>query len=664
MIKEPFNLIYFLFGFVCLMEASVADEVERLLRAEGVLVSSSGARLAAENELTLGLREVTKYRRNLVSAEKRFEDFKKAQSALNLQITRINQQSAKLNSQLANVRDVATNNRLVGAINTINAQLRLAYQRQEKLSDQESSVHAEVSDARDELISHATKMRSLADVISARYIRPTAEVVALLKNYNATHQTDIKLEASSVFNANLRKIELIESNISSNNISLRREGNTYWARVRVNGGDPVEMIVDSGASLVTLPYKTAIDLGLKPGPQDPEIRMIIADGRVISGYQMIIKELRLGEFVANDVECAVLSPDAVNAEPLLGMSFLGNFKFEMDAGKSSLSITQYGEGSSNRTGSSHNASIDSIDQGFELNRPGWRLAPTVRGLHIWSDRSYEIVSLPPELRNSLTIVMPYEKGDWLKEGDLIASNAGTFFIAVTKQSVTNRRGRKKTYLWTSDDTINAYIKDGWRIIEPMVVSPPDATTNEWILFAKEIAAGTVVIDPPAKLDQRRFYMVKSANAPSSRPLSDKFKISHNRWSLQETAVGSHLLAERTYSIMAVPDELQHSTMLIRGPDDMKGWINGEVIATKPGTFYVAILSSRFDPGKKDRTYLLSQDQIDGFLASGWKEIDGFKTTSWEKADWHWKVFSKEIATGPVTLLPPVAIDENYIFFFK
>ena len=102
-------------------------------------VSSSSAMLIAESELTLGIGEVTNLLRAIVSAEKRYDDFLKAKELLHRQITSLNQRSNLLNSQLANVRDVATNNRLVGAINTVDGQLRLAYQKLERLSEQEGT---------------------------------------------------------------------------------------------------------------------------------------------------------------------------------------------------------------------------------------------------------------------------------------------------------------------------------------------------------------------------------------------------------------------------------------------------------------------------------------------------------------------------------------------
>ena len=55
---------------------------------------------------------------------------------------------------------------------------------------------------------------------------------------------------------------------------------------------------------------------------------------------MTIPSVRVGKFTAENVECAVLGADAISAELLLGMSFLGNFKFEINAQKGTLTMVK------------------------------------------------------------------------------------------------------------------------------------------------------------------------------------------------------------------------------------------------------------------------------------------------------------------------------------
>jgi aspartyl protease family protein len=57
-----------------------------------------------------------------------------------------------------------------------------------------------------------------------------------------------------------------------------------------------------------------------------------------------LASVRVGKFTAENVECVVLGEQAINAPPLLGMSFLGQFKFELDAAQSLLKLVKVDSG--------------------------------------------------------------------------------------------------------------------------------------------------------------------------------------------------------------------------------------------------------------------------------------------------------------------------------
>jgi clan AA aspartic protease (TIGR02281 family) len=94
------------------------------------------------------------------------------------------------------------------------------------------------------------------------------------------------------------------------------------------------------AQLFGLPASVATRFGLKPSDKDRRIILQLADGREIEAHLMKLANVRVGKFTVEDVECAVLSQQAVNAEPLLGMSFLEHFKFEIDAAARKLTMVK------------------------------------------------------------------------------------------------------------------------------------------------------------------------------------------------------------------------------------------------------------------------------------------------------------------------------------
>jgi clan AA aspartic protease (TIGR02281 family) len=114
--------------------------------------------------------------------------------------------------------------------------------------------------------------------------------------------------------------------------------------VTVNGKHRQEMTVDSGATSISLPYAMAKELGMEPKSTDPKVTCVLADGSEVEGTRSTINSVRVGKFTVDAVECVVLSREAVNATPLLGMSFLGNFKFEIDKQKSELRMVKVDSG--------------------------------------------------------------------------------------------------------------------------------------------------------------------------------------------------------------------------------------------------------------------------------------------------------------------------------
>ena len=137
--------------------------------------------------------------------------------------------------------------------------------------------------------------------------------------------------------------------VFAESIDLRQEGSdTYWVPVVINGEHTKVMIIDSGASIVALPHELAAECGLEPDSQAPTIRLILADGRPIEAKGITVDSMRVGKFTVENVRCGVLGPEAVAAEPLLGMSFLRQFKFELDTQKKTLTMVKVEEGGGSR----------------------------------------------------------------------------------------------------------------------------------------------------------------------------------------------------------------------------------------------------------------------------------------------------------------------------
>jgi aspartyl protease family protein len=94
----------------------------------------------------------------------------------------------------------------------------------------------------------------------------------------------------------------------------------FIAETTVNG-EKVRMLVDTGASFVSLSAKDAETLGLRPGGRDLTYRVSTANG-VVKAAPVHLREVQVGEVSLRNVQALVPEPGGGPPVSLLGMSFL------------------------------------------------------------------------------------------------------------------------------------------------------------------------------------------------------------------------------------------------------------------------------------------------------------------------------------------------------
>jgi aspartyl protease family protein len=333
-----------------------ADEVfdaKKALKDHGIRVVGTGLALSDEFELNKSLRGSSKLKKALSNTGKTLAALNTEDRKTKRIIVELKKRSVQFNVQLTNVNpnNVTLNNKLVGAINAIAGQIDLLILKQETIAKLIKSSRQAVNKSRENYIQHVLDMRTLADKIDADYKAKAADkkVQAAVSRLNQASGKKYELVPSRSLLSKLRRLKSLEDTVLSESIPLRKSrSDSLYVSVVVNGKHTQEMVVDSGASLISLPLKTAESFGLKPGAGDETILLILADGRTIQAKLMKLSEVRVGKFTLKDVECAVLGPEAVAAQPLLGMSFLGHFKFEIDAQAETLTMVKV-QTSSSRT---------------------------------------------------------------------------------------------------------------------------------------------------------------------------------------------------------------------------------------------------------------------------------------------------------------------------
>lgn len=320
------------------------DAAQKLLEGKNIRVTSAGPVLADELTLRAKLREIPKLTRPLFDSGRRLADARARADANQAAITKLVQGNLHLTAQLANIgpADVMRNNRLVGAIKANEAQIRLLEEQAGKLDEQLKAARADANRTREAFIEAVLALRKTADGLLAQYerLKTDREVADAVGRLKAIGPGSYTLGESPALAAALKQLARLEEQILTESIPLRSQGGALYASVVINGKHTQEMVVDSGASLTCLPLQLAAACGIETSSSSPELVLELADGRKIPGKLVTVNSIRVGRFSVENVECAVLGAEAAGAAPLLGMSFLENFKFQIDAQSGAMTMVE------------------------------------------------------------------------------------------------------------------------------------------------------------------------------------------------------------------------------------------------------------------------------------------------------------------------------------
>jgi aspartyl protease family protein len=307
--------------------AAAREKLEKM----GIHVSHSGLSLADEKKLARVFNEANTLKKKLSAAAKEVQQAQGEIDQLRNELHQRLQNNVELNSQMANSTNAYTHNQLVGAINANVSRINLIQQEQEQTKSSIDDVRKKANTAREAYVQELGELRAQIDRLSERYtaLKTDADAQSALADWNAASNTKLEIKPSPFYLNSVKKLDLLEKAVSSEKIPLRREGNSYYATVMINGKHSEEMILDTGASSVVLPYKVAVECGVKIDDSAVPMIATIADGSRVKSKGVLLDSVRVGKFTAEHVECMVLPPEARNAPMLLGMTFLSHFDFSI-----------------------------------------------------------------------------------------------------------------------------------------------------------------------------------------------------------------------------------------------------------------------------------------------------------------------------------------------
>ena len=138
-----------------------------------------------------------------------------------------------------------------------------------------------------------------------------------------------------------KNLAKLEEAFLSDVVELRDAGaDTLCVSVTINGEETVDMMIDTGASSISLPKAIADALGVTVPSGAEDVVLSLANGDRIMAKQVFIPLVRIGAFEVENVEAVVLNAVGKDAVPLLGMSFLNNNGIKLDIDNKTLTTSK------------------------------------------------------------------------------------------------------------------------------------------------------------------------------------------------------------------------------------------------------------------------------------------------------------------------------------
>jgi aspartyl protease family protein len=118
---------------------------------------------------------------------------------------------------------------------------------------------------------------------------------------------------------------------SSTSVELRAGRNGHFETSAAINGRPINVLVDTGATVVALTYEDARTAGVQVGENDFRYVGNTANGKARFAAVML-DDVRIGDVIVRNVQASVSEPGKLHVS-LLGMSFLSRLRMDMRPGQ-------------------------------------------------------------------------------------------------------------------------------------------------------------------------------------------------------------------------------------------------------------------------------------------------------------------------------------------
>ncbi len=321
---------------------SAADGAKKVLDKKGLRKLGSYFSLPDEVEVKRSLREVELLKKKLRESQRKLTDADEQIDKKRQLTIKYLQQRRELRARIARASSAKVYNQLVNTSNELGD--RIGLMQQDDSSEKEAKkVRAAHETLQAEYVEKLLAARKLYDQAAEKYadLKLDSDVSRAIEAFNKTVDKPCKLGPGLTFASLGRKLKKIEDTVLSESIELRKgSGNLWIVPVVFNDGKMQIMAIDTGASIISLPWEMAAAIGMTPKPSDQRMQVSLADGRIITATRKMADKVRVGKFTVENVECAVMPQELTHAAPLLGLSFFKHFTFKIDTANAKLVMSK------------------------------------------------------------------------------------------------------------------------------------------------------------------------------------------------------------------------------------------------------------------------------------------------------------------------------------
>lgn len=221
----------------------------------------------------------------------------------------------------ANKKDVIKYNILVVEFNSLSAKIKLK-------TTQLSRLQSDYNNVNEFITNYIEEFTKLTEVFKEKH-----------KDVIAKRPTDEQHK----FYENLKKrLDHFQNELKHETISFKGSGSNILVKVLLNRRVQATMLVDTGAEITIISEAVARRLGIDADKIKQDVNLVVADGSKLAAKLTTLEAIKFGSLEGKNVTVAIVEGVSdPQIDGFLGMSFLKNFAFSIDARSKKLILNSF-----------------------------------------------------------------------------------------------------------------------------------------------------------------------------------------------------------------------------------------------------------------------------------------------------------------------------------